>query len=173
MRQVACAGWHEEAGLDAPDGVRLIFMPPDTPELQPAQTLGDWSTSRSPTNMSQRSRSWKTSSQNDASLWPINAQPSKAEPDSIGAKNHQSEVINRVSYERSIEREAVALVLVHERRRALPEFLKMTLGKAPARKVGILVCNPATGEWSLLRGKVCMRARQNPPAVETESRGDK
>jgi transposase len=33
------AGWHGEAGLDIPDGVRLIFLPPYTPELQPAETL--------------------------------------------------------------------------------------------------------------------------------------
>ncbi len=32
------AGWHGEAGLDVPDGVRLIFPPPYTPELQPAET---------------------------------------------------------------------------------------------------------------------------------------
>jgi hypothetical protein len=33
------AGWHDEAGLHVPDGVRLVFLPPDTPELQPAETL--------------------------------------------------------------------------------------------------------------------------------------
>lgn len=33
------AGWHGETGLDIPDGVRLIFLPPYTPELQPAETL--------------------------------------------------------------------------------------------------------------------------------------
>ena len=33
------AGWHGEAGLDIPDGARLIFLPPYTPELQPAETL--------------------------------------------------------------------------------------------------------------------------------------
>ncbi len=33
------AGWHGEAGLDVPDGVRLVFLPPYTPELQPAETL--------------------------------------------------------------------------------------------------------------------------------------
>jgi transposase len=33
------AGWHSEAGLSVPDGVRLIFLPPYTPELQPAETL--------------------------------------------------------------------------------------------------------------------------------------
>ncbi len=33
------AGWHCEAGPNAPDGVHLIFLPPYTPELQPAETL--------------------------------------------------------------------------------------------------------------------------------------
>jgi hypothetical protein len=30
------AGWHTEAGLRVPDGLRLVYLPPDTPELQPA-----------------------------------------------------------------------------------------------------------------------------------------
>jgi len=33
------AGWHGEAGLNVPKGVRLVFLPPYTPELQPAETL--------------------------------------------------------------------------------------------------------------------------------------
>jgi hypothetical protein len=33
------AGWHDEAGLKVPDGVRLVFLPPYSPELQPAETL--------------------------------------------------------------------------------------------------------------------------------------
>jgi hypothetical protein len=33
------AGWHGEAGLKVPNGVRLVFLPPYTPELQPAETL--------------------------------------------------------------------------------------------------------------------------------------
>ena len=35
------AGWHSEAGLAVPDGVRLVFLPPYTPEVQPAECL--WS----------------------------------------------------------------------------------------------------------------------------------
>lgn len=31
------AGWH--ANLKIPDGIRLVFLPPYTPELQPAETL--------------------------------------------------------------------------------------------------------------------------------------
>ena len=33
------AGWHSEAGLDIPDGIRLVFQPAYTPEVQPAETL--------------------------------------------------------------------------------------------------------------------------------------
>src|SRR5208283_2823168 len=33
------AGWHGPANLKIPDGVRLIYLPPYTPELQLAETL--------------------------------------------------------------------------------------------------------------------------------------
>ena len=33
------AGWHTEPGLAVPEGVRLVYLPPYTPELQPAETL--------------------------------------------------------------------------------------------------------------------------------------
>jgi hypothetical protein len=33
------AGWHGEAGLAVPEGVRLVFLPPYTLELQPAERL--------------------------------------------------------------------------------------------------------------------------------------
>jgi hypothetical protein len=35
------AGWHGEAGLAVPEGVRLVFQPAYTPEVQPTETL--WS----------------------------------------------------------------------------------------------------------------------------------
>jgi len=35
------AGWHTEEGLAVPEGIRLLYLPPYTPELQPAETL--WS----------------------------------------------------------------------------------------------------------------------------------
>jgi hypothetical protein len=35
------AGWHGQANLKVPDGIRLIHLPPYSPELQPAETL--WS----------------------------------------------------------------------------------------------------------------------------------
>jgi len=33
------AGWHREAGLEVPEGIRLVFQPAYTPEVQPAETL--------------------------------------------------------------------------------------------------------------------------------------
>lgn len=33
------AGWHSEAGLNVPEGISLVFLPPYSPELQPAETL--------------------------------------------------------------------------------------------------------------------------------------
>jgi transposase len=35
------AGWHGPAGLNVPDGIKLVFLPPYSPELQPAEKL--WS----------------------------------------------------------------------------------------------------------------------------------
>lgn len=33
------AGWHGEAGLAVPEGLRLVFQPAYTPEVQPSETL--------------------------------------------------------------------------------------------------------------------------------------
>jgi len=33
------AGWHGPANLDVPEGLRLVFVPPNTPELQAPETL--------------------------------------------------------------------------------------------------------------------------------------
>ena len=33
------AGWHTEPGLAVPDGIRLVYLPPYSPELQPAECL--------------------------------------------------------------------------------------------------------------------------------------
>ncbi len=33
------AGWHTAPGLAVPGGIRLVYLPPYTPELQPAETL--------------------------------------------------------------------------------------------------------------------------------------
>ena len=39
LRVLDNAGWHGPANLKIPDGVRLIYLPPYSPELQPAETL--------------------------------------------------------------------------------------------------------------------------------------
>jgi len=33
------AGWHTRPGLHVPDGIRLVYLPPHSPELQPAECL--------------------------------------------------------------------------------------------------------------------------------------
>ncbi|MGQ0446156.1 MAG: helix-turn-helix domain-containing protein [Beijerinckiaceae bacterium] len=33
------AGWHSAAGLKIPHGIRLVYLPPHSPELPPAETL--------------------------------------------------------------------------------------------------------------------------------------
>ncbi len=33
------AGWHGPPGLAVPEGIRLVYLPPYSPELQPAETL--------------------------------------------------------------------------------------------------------------------------------------
>jgi transposase len=33
------AGWHTQGGLAVPEGIRLLYLPPYTPELQPVETL--------------------------------------------------------------------------------------------------------------------------------------
>ena len=33
------AGWHTKPGLRVPEGLRLVYLPPYTPELQPAEHL--------------------------------------------------------------------------------------------------------------------------------------
>src|SRR4051812_49923757 len=36
---LASAGWHTAPNLAVPDGIRLAYLPPDSPELQPAEHL--------------------------------------------------------------------------------------------------------------------------------------
>jgi len=40
------AGWHTAAGLVVPEGIQLEFLPPSSPELQPAEHL--WPLLREP-----------------------------------------------------------------------------------------------------------------------------
>jgi transposase len=37
--QLDNAGWHGPENLAVPDGIRLVFQPPHSPELQPAEHL--------------------------------------------------------------------------------------------------------------------------------------
>ena len=39
MLQLDNAGWHGEAGLAIPEGIRPVYLPAYSPELQPAETL--------------------------------------------------------------------------------------------------------------------------------------
>ena len=39
MLQLDNAGWHGPKNLAAPDGIRLVFQPAHSPELQPAEHL--------------------------------------------------------------------------------------------------------------------------------------
>jgi hypothetical protein len=41
------AGWHSEPGLKLPDGLRLVYLPPYSPQLQPAECF--WSVLDEPT----------------------------------------------------------------------------------------------------------------------------
>ena len=40
--QIDCAGWHGPANLTVPDGIRLVFQPSHSPELQPAEHLWEF-----------------------------------------------------------------------------------------------------------------------------------
>jgi hypothetical protein len=50
---------HGAAGRKIPDGIRLVYLPPYAPELQPAETLWRSSTSRSSTSTSRPSKNSK------------------------------------------------------------------------------------------------------------------
>ncbi len=39
VRQLDNAGWHGPENLSVPDGIRLVFRPAHSPELQPAEHL--------------------------------------------------------------------------------------------------------------------------------------
>ena len=95
------AGWHGEAGLNVPDGVRLVFLPPYTPELQPAETL--WALVDEPIvnkHIATIDELDDIIGQRCAAL-AKNVTPSKAEPASTGGRKSQAEVISRKPDERS------------------------------------------------------------------------
>ena len=64
------AGWHGPANLKIPDGIRLVYLPPYTPELQPAETLWALVDEPSSTSTSQPLRNSKQKSPNGASPLP-------------------------------------------------------------------------------------------------------
>lgn len=78
------AGWRGEAGLAVPEGVRLVFQPAYTPEVQPAETL--WTLVDEPV-VNQHvplSKTSTKSSRRDASPSPKKGRKSKAMPASTG-----------------------------------------------------------------------------------------
>jgi transposase len=36
------AGWHNSGGLQVPDNIKLVFLPPYSPELNPVERLWQW-----------------------------------------------------------------------------------------------------------------------------------
>ena len=81
------AGWHSPPGLAVPEGIRLVYLPPYTPELQPAETrLGSTSTSRSSTGTSATWPSSTRSSLANASPSPPTETASGARPASTGGQ---------------------------------------------------------------------------------------
>jgi hypothetical protein len=65
--QLDGAGWHGPENLVVPEGIRLVFQPSHSPELQPAEHLWHSSTSRSPTHTSRLSKTSISSSASAAS----------------------------------------------------------------------------------------------------------
>jgi hypothetical protein len=88
------AGWHGEAGLAMPEGLRLVFLPPDTPELQPGRS----STNRSPTVVSKRSPTSSPFSPKDAANSSTIKPTSPKRQTSPGGQNppNRSDQTNRV-----------------------------------------------------------------------------
>jgi DDE superfamily endonuclease len=72
------AGWHGEEGLNVPEGLWLVFLPPYTPELQPAETLWELFDDPLVNKHIATIEAWRTSSQIDAAPSPTNAMPSRA-----------------------------------------------------------------------------------------------
>src|SRR5271154_3562557 len=81
-----------EVGLNlaVPDGIRLVFQPAHSPELQPAEHLWRFVDEPSPTAASPPSRASIKRSDNAASLSHTSATPSVTAPSSIGGRtSHQ------------------------------------------------------------------------------------
>jgi DDE superfamily endonuclease len=86
------AGWHGPANLKIPDGIRLIHLPPYSPELQPPKLFGRLSTSRSSTSTLQLSRNSTRKSPTNASPLPSSQNKSNHAPISIGGQIRSSRI---------------------------------------------------------------------------------
>jgi hypothetical protein len=84
VRVLDGAGWHVAKDLQVPDGIRLEFLPPYSPELQPAEHL--WPVINEPINISTpwpiSMRSW----QSDAAISPTIPTGSSPPPTSTGGQ---------------------------------------------------------------------------------------
>jgi hypothetical protein len=80
------AGWHTAPGLAVPEGIRLVYLPPYTPELRPPRPFGSMSTSRSPTTTPRPSPNSTPPSPGDASPSTTIAVWSVARPASTGGQ---------------------------------------------------------------------------------------
>lgn len=81
------AGWHTAADLVVPDGIRLEFLPPYSPELQPAEHL--WPLIREPlaNRISRGSTTSTTPWATAASISPTIRIESETPPASTGGLN--------------------------------------------------------------------------------------
>ena len=84
--QLDNAGWHSEAGLEVPEGIRLVYLPLIRLNCNRPRRSGRWSTSRSSTGTSRRSRSWSRSSPAVASTLPGCRIRSDRKPGSTGGQ---------------------------------------------------------------------------------------
>lgn len=84
------AGWHGQAGLAVPAGVRLVFQPASTrPNCSRPRRCGRWSTSRSSTATSPISPPSTPSSPTAAPRWRRNRTSSADAPASTGGRRSQ------------------------------------------------------------------------------------
>jgi hypothetical protein len=89
--QLDNAGWHGPENLPVPDCIKLVYQPPRSPELQPAERL--WSpcrplsTNRSSTSILQPSMILMPPLPSDAVSFFRRPTSSKATPTSIGGQN--------------------------------------------------------------------------------------
>ena len=92
------AGWHGAANLKIPDGIRLIYLPPYSPELQPAETI--WALVDEPIV----NKHIATIEELDRKRQPMRCpcRTARANPNAhwlpLVAKAHQSELITRKPY---------------------------------------------------------------------------